>query len=84
MTALVSAWTISTVICFQFTGLPRLGKVGRKLSGEAADGFKGEKPEGFPVQQITKVELVFNLQTAKALGLTVPPPLIGRADAVIE
>jgi putative tryptophan/tyrosine transport system substrate-binding protein len=36
------------------------------------------------VQQTTKVELVFNLKTAKSLGLTVPLPLIGRADAVIE
>ena len=46
--------------------------------------LKGDKPADLPVQQVTKVDLYINLKTAKALGITVPLPLSGRADELFE
>ena len=63
---------------------PSFAQVGRQNAHQLASVLRGTKPSELPVQQPTKFELTINLKTAKALGLTVPPSLLARADEVIE
>ena len=62
----------------------RIADAYRLVGHYIARVLKGEKPDDLPVQQATKVELFVNLRAAKALSITVPNTLIGRADEVIE
>ena len=61
-----------------------LVEIWRQAAGFVDEIFRGAKPGDLPIEQPTKFEMVINMKAAKALGLTIPPALLVRADQVIQ